>query len=74
MDLGQLKSRYRGIGSTKVSIHATLAELLGTGIVVLVGTASVQLTSDATALDMKLSQSPFPDRTLFMSQWTSTSI
>ena len=50
-NLSHLKERYSAMVSDKsVSIHATLAEMLGTGMVVLIGTAAVELSNDTQAL------------------------
>jgi hypothetical protein len=50
LDFSELKERYRSmISDRRVSIHATLAEMLGTGIVVLIGTSAVQFANDALA-------------------------
>jgi hypothetical protein len=49
-DFTKLKERYRlMISDRRVNIHATLGEMLGTGMVVFIGTSAVQFASDALA-------------------------
>lgn len=63
--LSHIKQRYReSMADRSISIHATLAEMLGTGIVVLVGTSAVQFSQDALDLTKVITQSPFNNRTL----------
>ena len=50
------------IADKSVSIHATLAEMLGTGMVVLIGTAAVQLSTEATEAQAAVAQAAFADR------------
>lgn len=48
-NLTHLKERYRAVITDRsVNLHATLAEMLGTGMLVLIGTGAVQLATDAT--------------------------
>jgi hypothetical protein len=49
-DIEHIKERYRKqIADRSISIHATLAEMLGTGMVVLIGTSTIQMTGDMAA-------------------------
>lgn len=41
-----------------VSVHATLAELLGTGMLVLIGTGAVQQATDASAAKGLIDRAP----------------
>lgn len=60
--LSHVKERYTAsVADRSVSLHALLAEMLGTGIVVLVGTSAVQFSRDALNLTKVLTQSPFND-------------
>lgn len=60
--LAHLKERYRAsMADRQVSLHAILAEMLGTGIVVLVGTSALQFTRDALDLTKVITQSPYND-------------
>lgn len=61
--LSHVKERYTAsVADRSVSLHALLAEMLGTGIVVVVGTSAVQFSRDALNLSKVLTQSPFNDR------------
>lgn len=55
--LAHVKERYQAsIADRRVSLHAILAEMLGTGIVVLVGTSAVQFTRDALEIAKLITQ------------------
>lgn len=60
-DLSHLKDRYRKmITDRSVNLHASLAELLGTFIVVLIGTGAIQLGREVGA-----SENPIVNATIF---------
>eukprot|EP00892_Ulva_mutabilis_P009225 jgi/Ulvmu1/6675/UM030_0006.1 len=62
ISLTHIKERYRSsMADRSMSIHATLAEMLGTGIVVLVGTSATQFSQDALDLTKAMTGSPFND-------------
>lgn len=61
--LAHVKERYKAsVADRSVSLHAPLAEMLGTGIVMVVGTSAVQFSRDALNLAKVINQSPFNDR------------